>query len=270
AAVGVVVVIILGFVIFKVANGGTTSSAGIGPTETAIQSSVFTAVTTTPFSLANEVGVPSTDLVSPPKVVPNQPLLKIDGKPAVVFIGALFCPYCAAERWAIVIALSPFGTWSGLRETTSSPYDTDPSTATFAFDHATFTSDYITFVPREAETNDTTALGTRQKYQPLTAQESNLWTKYSSYFGQPAGFPFLDIGNQVFVVTPSYDPQILAGLNQAQIAQKLSNSGDLVTEAIMGTVNYIRAGVCHITGQQPSNVCSQSGVHAAAKAMGLS
>ncbi len=268
-AVAVVVVIILGFVIYQVTKGGTTTSTSIGPTETPIQGSVLTAVTTSPFSVANAVGVP--DLVYPPKVATNQPVLMIDGKPGVVFIGALYCPYCAAERWAVVIGLSPFGTWSGLNETTSSPYDADPSTATFAFDHATFTSDYITFVPREAETNDTTALGTRHAYQTLTPLESNLWSKYESYFGEKSeGFPFLDIGNQVFVLTPSYDPQVLAGLTQAQIAQKLTNPNDPVTQAIMGTVNYIRAGVCHITGQQPSNVCSQSGVKAATKALGLS
>jgi len=269
AAVGVVVVIILGFVIYQVTKGGTTTSTSIGPTETPIDGSVLTAVTTSPFSVANAVGVPPS--VFPPKVAKNQPTLMIDGKPGVVYIGALFCPYCAAERWAIVIGLSPFGRWSGLNETTSSPYDADPSTATFAFDHATFTSGYITFAPREAESNDTTALGTRQKYQPLTAQESDLWSKYESYFGEAGeGFPFLDIGNQVFVLTPSYDPQVLAGLTQAQIAQKLTNPNDPVTQAIMGTVNYIRAGVCHITGQQPSNVCSQSGVTAATKALGLS
>jgi len=123
---------------------------------------------------------------------------------------------------------------------------------------------------RETESNDTTALGTRHAYQSLTPLESSLWSKYSSYFGLSGeGFPFLDIGNQVFVTGPSYDPAVLAGLTQAQIAQKLANPSDPVTQSIMGTVNYIRAGVCHVTGQLPSNVCTQSGVKAATKALGL-
>ncbi|MGO8841959.1 MAG: hypothetical protein ACLQF1_12750, partial [Methyloceanibacter sp.] len=77
---------------------------------------------------------------------------------------------------------------------------------------------------REAESNDTTALGTRHPLQALTSQESGLWSKYSSYFHLGGeGFPFLDMGNQVFVVAPSYDPAVLQTLTQVEIAQKLTD-----------------------------------------------
>ena len=33
------------------------------------------------------------------------------GKCLVFFMGAEFCPFCAAERWAIVGALDRFGKW---------------------------------------------------------------------------------------------------------------------------------------------------------------
>jgi Domain of unknown function (DUF929) len=267
-AIGLVVVIILVFVVVKVVGGGTSSTSG-APTETPATATVVSAVTGATTAMANQVGVPSS--VQVPKVAQNQPVLMINGKPAVLFIGGLFCPYCAAERWAIVLGLSPFGSWSGLQETTSSPWDTDPATATFAFNGATFTSDTITLVTREAEGNDTTGPGTRKPLEQLTSQESGLWAKYSAQFGLSGeGFPFLDIGNKVFVVSPSYDPAILAGLTQADIAAKLTNPNDPVTQAIFGTANYIRAGVCSVTGQQPTTVCSQSGVKAASQAMGLS
>ena len=29
-------------------------------------------------------------------------------------MGAEYCPYCAAQRWAMIVALSRFGTFSGL------------------------------------------------------------------------------------------------------------------------------------------------------------
>ena len=41
-------------------------------------------------------------------------LLTADGKPLVLYVGAEYCPYCAAERCAMVQALSRFGTFSNL------------------------------------------------------------------------------------------------------------------------------------------------------------
>ncbi len=34
------------------------------------------------------------------------------GKPEVLFVGAEFCPFCAAERWPLIVALSRFGHFS--------------------------------------------------------------------------------------------------------------------------------------------------------------
>jgi hypothetical protein len=38
-------------------------------------------------------------------------LLTSGGKPEVLYMGGDFCPFCAAERWSIIMALSRFGTW---------------------------------------------------------------------------------------------------------------------------------------------------------------
>src|SRR6266852_5220447 len=46
-----------------------------------------------------------------------------NGKPEIFYFGAEFCPYCAAQRWSLVIALSHFGTFSKLPETYSSNLD---------------------------------------------------------------------------------------------------------------------------------------------------
>ena len=74
----------------------------------------------------------------------------------------------------------------------------------------------------------------------------------------------------MFIIGPSYDPTVLAGLTQAQIADALSNPTSPITQAIVGTANYISAGICSVTSQQPSSVCTMSGVTAASKALGLS
>ena len=41
----------------------------------------------------------------------SQPPLTRNGKPEVLYIGAAFCPYCAADQWSIIVALSKFGTF---------------------------------------------------------------------------------------------------------------------------------------------------------------
>ena len=72
------------------------------------------------------------------------PPLTIGGKPAIVFISEESCPFCAAERWPLVVALSHFGTWSDLGSTRSSATDIYPDTATFSFRNARYTSRALT------------------------------------------------------------------------------------------------------------------------------
>jgi hypothetical protein len=267
-AVGLVVVIVLVFVVVKITGGSTPSATGGPGAPTAAPASLVSEVTGVPDSVIESVGLGSG--VSAPTHMSGQPPLTSGGKPEVLFIGAEFCPYCAAERWAIVNALGRFGTWSGLQETTSSPWDADPSTATFSFRDAALTSQYIDFVSIEHETNDTSGIGTRKALQPLTTAQSNLWTKYSSDLGISTGYPFVDLGNKVFVAGPSYNPQILAGLDQAEIASNLTNPSSAITKAIVGTANYLTAAVCSMTQNQPSSVCSAPAVHQAATALHVS
>jgi hypothetical protein len=265
--VSVVVVIVIAFVVVKVTSSSKPSAGGLtAPVNVAAQAIVVDQVTHVSSTVAAKVGLPSTQVVSPPTFKGGQPPLTIAGKPGAVFIGGEFCPYCAAERWAIVMAFSKFGTFSNLKETTSSPWDTDPATATFSFYGATYSSPYITFDFSEHVSNDTDGLGTRTTLQPLTPLESSLWAKYDN----PEGFPFLDVGNKAFVLAPSYVPTVLSGLDQEDIASKLTNANDPVTQSIVGTANYLTASICAITGQKPASACSPAVVGKAAKAIGLS
>ncbi|HXQ62255.1 MAG TPA: DUF929 family protein [Acidimicrobiales bacterium] len=267
AAVAVVVVVVVVFVVIKVTSSNKPASApGVhAAVNVPAQASVLDAVTNAPTSVANAVGVPSSQVVSPPTVKTGQPPLIIAGKPGAVFIGGEFCPYCAAERWAIIMAFSKFGTFSNLKETTSSPWDTDPSTPTFSFYGSTYSSPYITLNAVEHNGNDVNGVGTSAILEPLTKQESTLWQTYDN----SSGFPFMDIGNKALVTTPSYVPTVLAGLDQQDVASKLTNPKDPVTQSIVGTANYLTASICATTGQKPASVCSVSAVTKAARAMGL-
>ncbi len=265
AVVAVVVVIIVAFVVIKVTGGHSKPSAnGIqAPVDKAASAVVVNEVTSVPASVAAKVGLPPTGTVAPLTVKTGQPALTISGKPGAIFIGGEFCPLCAAERWPMVMAFSKFGTFSNLKETTSSPWDSDPATATFSFLGSSYSSPYLTFDSSEHESNDTSGLGTRTTLQPLTSQESNLWAKYET----TEGFPFLDVGNKYFVLNPSYNPAVLSGLDQVDIASKLKNPKDPVTQDIVGTSNYITAAICAVTGQKPASVCSAPVVAKAAQAM---
>ena len=46
--------------------------------------------------------------------IAGAPLLTVNGKPAVIYLGAISCPYCAENRWAMALALSRFGTFQSL------------------------------------------------------------------------------------------------------------------------------------------------------------
>ncbi|HLX88159.1 MAG TPA: DUF929 family protein [Acidimicrobiales bacterium] len=267
ASIAVVVLVVVALIVVKI-TGGSSTPANTGPIDTSAPAALVHQVTNLPDSVYQAVGVPSS-IQAPPKVDKGQPPLTANGKPEALYIGAEFCPYCAAERWAIVTAFSRFGTFSGLKETTSTPYDVYPQTATFSFYGATYTSSLLQFTMIEHETNDTHGQGTRTTLMALTNAQSNLWTKYANHFGVQTGYPFIDFNNKVFVLGPAYSPQILSGLDQNGIAAKLSNPTDPITQAVIGEANYITAAICDMTGQQPGPVCTAKATTDAAKALGL-
>jgi hypothetical protein len=270
-AIGLVVVVVVALVIVKVATG-SSSGNGTAPVLTVASPSTLAQVTGVSASVAGSVGLPSG--ITVPSVAKDQPRLTSGGKPEVFYVGAEYCPNCAAERWAIIMAFSRFGSFTGLEETTSSPWENPPGPIpTFSFHGSHYKSNYITFDTVEHETNDTGPnQAGRAILEPLTSQESNLWSKYTTHFGLPyEAYPFIDFGNKVFVLGASYNPTILTGqADQATVASNFKNPKNDITQAVVGTANYLTAAVCSVTGNQPSSVCSASVVTQAEHAMGAS
>jgi len=60
------------------------------------------------------------------------PLLTVNGKPAVVYLGAISCVYCGENRWAMALALSRFGIFQDLFFGYSSLGDQDVPTIYWA------------------------------------------------------------------------------------------------------------------------------------------
>lgn len=251
-AVVVAVAVVIGVMVaVKVTGGGKKAVA-----ESNIPTDLMQTVTGVDQAAFATVGAGG---VSPPKAITGSPLTT-GGKPEVLYVGADYCPYCAAERWGIVVALSRFGTWSGLQQGASSPTDVPASVPTFSFKDASYSSDYIAF--RGFETSDVDG----KPLQKLPADVESVFQKYDAppyVAAQSAGaIPFVDIANKYMISGASYSPQDIASLTFPQVAQKLHDPNDKVGKEILGTANSIAAAVCKATGDKPANVCAAPAVKA--------
>jgi len=192
------------------------------------------------------------------KLIQAPPLTGATGKPEIFYEGAEFCPYCAAERWPMVIALSRFGTFNKLYMTSSSSTDIYPSTSTFTFYNSQYSSQYIDFVPLETESNVSDGLGGYTTLQTPAANERQLISTYNAppYVPSAGGIPFIDIGGKYIQLGQQYSPQLLQGLTQQRIATDLSNPSAPETKSILGVAYELTGAICQITHQQPGNVCN--------------
>ena len=207
---------------------------------------VISLITSVPASDFETVGQgTATNLI---KGVSGTTLTGPTGKPEVFYYGAEYCPYCAAERWPLIIALSRFGTFSGLATTTSSSTDIYPNTVTFTFRNAKYTSQYIDLVSVEYLDRDQNAL------QSPTAAEQQLVSKYDT----AGSIPFLDFGNHYASAGATYLPDTIGGMSWLAVADSLQQSDSTQAKAILGSANLITAAICKITQDQPSAVCSSS------------
>lgn len=251
-----VAAVLVAFLLIKLNSSSTSPTTGERP----VPSSVLNAIEHVPTSALNSVGYNSS--VIPPLVtLSGQTPLMNSGKPELLYIGAEYCPFCAAERWPTIVALSRFGHFSNLHLMTSSATDSFPNTPTFSFYKSTYSSPYLSFVPVEWATNKPTSSSNNFSgysiLQTPTKSELALFQKYdtSPYTTQAGSIPFLDFGNRFLQIGASYQPQILDNSSWATIAGSLSIPQSQTAQAIDATANLETAGICAITHNQPGSVC---------------
>jgi Domain of unknown function (DUF929) len=247
-------VLVIGIAAVTAVAIGGGSDTSTGSADRAASPAVMRALTGVPADVFSTVGKGSATSI--PKAV-DAPALTKDGKPRIVFIGAEYCPYCAAERWALTLALSRFGTFSGLRETHSSSIDVYPSTNTLSFHGATYDSPYLAFESVELETNQPSGNG----YQPLetpTAEQAKLMATYDAppYTSTAGSIPFIDFGGSYLSTSATYSPEVLSGKTHQQIADALSDPNSPITQGVVGVANGFTAAICNLTNQQPASVCA--------------
>jgi Domain of unknown function (DUF929) len=259
-AVVVVVAVVLAIVALHGGSGGQASGSGSpspGPTGASLDQ-LTTQVTSVPAAVLGQVG--GGQATSTPSPITGDPLTS-DGKPEMLYIGAEYCPYCAAERWPMIVALSRFGTFTGLATIhsaarngagTAEPY---PNTATWTFANASYTSSYLEFTSVEEFTNiPDPSTGGYTTLQTPTAEQQALLEKYDA--ANNGAIPFIDFGNRYMSVGASYDPGVLQGLTWSQIAADLHDPTTAVAKAALGAANYITAAICKLTGNKPATACT--------------
>ncbi len=250
-AAGLVVVLIVVLIVVKATS--TTSSKTASGTPPATEAPTPTALLTSlasipPTQLAQALQSAGSGVPAPSKVT-DAPVTD-GGKPQVLYVGAGYCPYCAAERWPLVTALLQFGTFTGLTDSHSSSVDINPNTPTFSFHGAAYTSQYLAFAGVETTSNQPQG----NFYAPLdtpTAAQQALLEKYTH-----GSIPFIDLGGRSVMTSAQYDGKILAGLTVAQIAAQVTDPSTQIGVAVEASAATLVRELCQLTGGKPATVCA--------------
>ncbi|MGO9878577.1 MAG: DUF929 family protein [Acidimicrobiales bacterium] len=215
--------------------------------------SYFKASINVPDSTLAAVGLPPSVSV-PTRVTPT--VATATTNQVVSYVGAEYCPYCAIQRWALLVALSQFGTFSNLSDQVlSSSSKVYPNLASWSFIGARYTSPYFTFDPTELTSSVLDGHGYYQSLEKMSAAQEVAY----DHFDPQGGLPFVDLGNESATIGASASPSVLEGFSLGQIGSSLSDPTSPVAQAVDGTANYLIAAMCTmvVTGTKPS-ICSTS------------
>lgn len=254
AACALVLVVVAGLV---VAHRGTSSSttATAPPTTGAAPSSTEASTASGDALLARlEAISPSVaEQVGAGRTV--TPLASVAGQaPDVLYIGAEFCSYCAAERWPLVLALSRFGTFQdlGLTRSSTDPTEPDPGTVSFSFHGASFTSPYLHFTGVETKNRDEQPLD-----QPTPAE-----LQLEQQVNAAGAIPFLAVGDKALLTGADLDVEAITGHTYDQIVEALADPATAISQGVWGAANQLTASFCQVTGGQPTDVCTSPAIAA--------
>ena len=242
AVVVIVIAVVLGIVISNRPKDAPAASGGAAALATREK---------LPASLFDQAPAPTPEQA--PAKLQGGTALTQDGKPKVLYIGAEYCPFCAMERWALIGALSRFGTFTGVTETTSSSDDVHPNTPTFSFKDAKYTSDVVAF--EAVETQDRN----KQPLQTLDGENLALFQK----FNPGGGIPWITYGGTHATDGATVDANAFEGKTYDQIIAGIQDPTSDIGKTVTPAINMITAQICDQTKGKPADVCTSQGVAAA-------
>jgi hypothetical protein len=235
----------------------------VAATDGLTSSTVAAALASVPPSILDQVGRGAATGL--PARIQGQPALTQDGRPLVLYVGAEYCPFCAAQRWGLVVALNRFGSFTGLGAANSAADDAFPGTATVTFHGARYTSPYLSFEGVELA-GSVRRGGSYEPLDRLTPEQQQVLVTYNAPPYVPAAsagaVPFVDFGNRFLMTGSAFSPGLLKGLTHEQIAAALVDPASPVAQALLGAANAFTAALCDLTNGEPGEVCRSGAVAA--------
>jgi hypothetical protein len=226
-------------------------------------------VTSVPARVLDEVGAGR--VAGPPNflVFRLHGRLERQGEPEVLSANLAWCPHCAADSWSLAIALSRFGTLTGLRVINTGSHFCQlaatcaltgfpcyPDTHGLSFIDAGYTSRYLSFA--EVVFQDVNGDNLER---PTPREKAAL-----KQFDQMGQTPAVDIGGAYGFVNSGFDPGVIAHKTWTQIAGSLTKPHTPIAERVDGLANLFAAAFCKLTRGRPASVCKSRGVRAAGAA----
>ena len=244
-----VIIIVAGYIL---ANSGGSVNALVGAPVSGIQLSQLKAIALDS-ALADSVGAGSTTnggMPNYPAPINNSSALVVGGKVGVVYVSADFCPYCAVNRWGLIIALMRFGNFTGLRYMESGSKDVYPDTVTFTFSNSSYIGSSIYF--DAVETGDISG-------KPLDTPDA-LQIALLAKYDKAGNIPFTVFGNRSSMVGAMVSPQVLQGLSWAQVIAQLNDTSSPVSQSLIGSANIFTAYICRtgLAGISNASACKQA------------
>jgi hypothetical protein len=159
--------------------------------------------------------------------ISNRPPLSAAGLPGLLLAGPDSCAACELESWAVVDALSQFGTFSDL-QLSQSAVTRRPLVRGITFRKASYGSPYVSF-----------GIAKSSSGVPL---------------------PSVDVANKYADVGSPTSPAAAGGLFWTTLAGSLSRPNTAVGQAIDGTAELLTAEICESTAGVPAEVCGTAAV----------
>jgi hypothetical protein len=186
------------------------------------------------------------------------------GKPELLTMNLAWCPHCAANSWALAVALSRFGSFTGLGVIDTGTYFCTvvanpctlgsnpcfPHTHGLSFFGADYHSSYLSFAAVVLQD-----VHGHNLESPTRAQGSAF-----ASFDPQGGAPAVDAGGAYGFVNSGYPPGALARKTSLQIAGGLANPHNAIARHVDGLANLFTAAICKATNGRPTGVCNSSGV----------
>jgi len=85
-----------------------------------------------------------------------------------------------------------------------------------------------------------------------SSRERAIFTRYDKL----QAVPFADFGNRYALTGSSFSPGVLEHETWSQIAAAIEDPHGIRGRSILGTVSYITAAICRLTGDQPATACT--------------